>query len=122
MSTPVGPSWRLADFEGTQAAAELRRLYPALTSSAVVRATYAGLSMGDHNAVDWAQECHTNLLVAAGARCPTAALRGNSSWPLDDGDYISGVVVDDRVGLQRCPRSWAVRPEGPPPLPDSEVF
>ena len=122
LSTPVGPAWRLADFEGTQAAAELLRLHPTLAPTTLVRAAYAGLSMGDHNAVDWAQECHTNLLVAAGARCCTATLRGNSRWPLDDDDYISGVVVDDHIGLQHCPRSWALRPEGPPPLADSEAF
>ena len=61
---------------------------------------WSGLGMGDHNAVDWAQEMHLSLLQRAGLMLPENLLVYPRSIPRNLSGYYEGVMIDDRVGLQ----------------------
>ena len=56
--------------------------------------------MGDHNAVDWAQELHCNLLKASGLLLPRHVLIYPHALPRNSERYFEGVMIDDRVGVQ----------------------
>ena len=62
--------------------------------------SWAGLGMGDHNAVDLAQEIHFNVLSQAGQFQPQHLITYPAPLPVNSDGYFEGVMIDDRVGLQ----------------------
>ena len=62
--------------------------------------SWAGLGMGDHNAVDLAEEMHFNILTDAELLQPQHLMVYPSSLPVNDDGYYEGVMIDDRIGLQ----------------------
>ena len=61
---------------------------------------WPGLGMGDHNAVDWAQEIHANLLRSVDLLSSDHLSRYRHPIPVNDHDYYEGVMIDFRIGLQ----------------------
>ena len=93
-STPVGyayPAYLFRDWNCWRAELELTDW---------VFMAWPGLGMGDHNAVDWAQEIHINILKGAGLLSSSHVMRYKHPLPVNDEDYYEGVMIDDRVGLQ----------------------
>ena len=62
--------------------------------------SWAELGMGDHNAVDLAQEMHFNALSQAGQFQPQHLITYPYPIPFNSDGYFEGVMIDDRVGLQ----------------------
>ena len=63
--------------------------------------------MGDHNAVDIAQEAHLGVLRASGALRESERLRYDRPLPSAPDSYYAGVVVDDFCGVQVFPeKGW----------------
>ena len=56
--------------------------------------------MGDHNAVDLAQEMHFNVLSQAGQLQPQHLITYPAPLQINSDGYFEGVMIDDRVGLQ----------------------
>ena len=98
-STPVGDVFVAGDFEGWRCAR------PDLLPTANVYLAWNGIAMGDHNAVDWAQELHTNLLQQAGVLRLKHWLVYPKALPLNFDGFYEGVMIDDRVGVQVFDRS-----------------
>ena len=69
LSTPVGPSWRAADFQGSTALKALQQRFPdrRIAAGAKVYACFASLSMGDKWAPAIARVSHEQVLQQAGA-------------------------------------------------------
>ena len=64
--------------------------------------SWAGLGMGDHNAVDIAQEFHCTALAEHGLLRREHLLIYPRPIPRNRQGYWEGVMIDDRVGLQVC--------------------
>eukprot|EP00974_Lingulodinium_polyedra_P028377 2737214-Lingulodinium_polyedra.AAC.1 len=97
----------LSHFDGTKAAAALRKLRPQLGPGALVHPALNTMAMGDLNAVDFAQESHGALLAGAGAWPPGCRVLG--AEPLPEGRHLELLTVDDHVGVARVPKG---APEG----------
>ena len=59
--------------------------------------------MGDHVAVDMAQESHSNVVKAAGGLRPEETLEYRRAFPLGPEGFFEGLVIDDHLGLQFLP-------------------
>ena len=62
--------------------------------------SWAGLGMGDHNAVDLAEEMHFNVLLQAGQLQPQHLITYPAPLHINSGGSFEGVMIDGRVGLQ----------------------
>ena len=60
--------------------------------------------MGDHAAVDIAQESHVNLLRTYGGMRPEETLNYRFPLPIPPSDFYEGVMIDDHLGIQLLPR------------------
>ena len=75
--------------------------------------------MGDHVAVDLAQESHTKVVKAAGGLRPEETREYRRAFPLGPEGFIEGLVIDDHLGLQLpipAHQSWLTGMEVPPRL------
>lgn len=76
--------------------------------------------MGDHAAVDIAQECHTQLLRNFGAMKDEEVLCYRRPLPCPKSCFYEGIMIDDHLGLQLLKRERrAVQHR---PARDTEVF
>lgn len=117
LTTPVGPSWSVSEWEGSKALAELKSRHPQknLKPSDNVYMCFKGLSMGDHWAPAFAQMAHENLLASHGALKPEEHLRFGEILPRAPLGHFSGVCIDDKLNLQFTPKN-----SQDAPLRDSE--
>ena len=60
------------------------------------------VAMGDHNAVDVAQQVHESILEKGGCLLPTGKLTYGFALPA--GDVLEGAYIDDRLVVGRVPR------------------
>lgn len=102
-SSPVGPEFRWGEVAHFEAAAT------ALTSGRIAKGDrvvccFKGLGMGDHAAVDIAQESHVNLLRTYGGMKPEETLNYRFPLPIPPSDFYEGVMIDDHLGIQLLPR------------------
>ena len=61
---------------------------------------WRGLCMGDHNAVDSAEEFHFNVLRSGGLMRDSHLLVYPGLMPRSPEAYWEGVMIDDQVGVQ----------------------
>ena len=98
-SSPVGPIFRweeVAHLKSTQSAIAAGRL----KKGDDVCCCFQGLGMGDHSAVDIAQESHVNLLRTFGGLVPEETMSYKRPLPSPDSGYYDGVMIDDHLGVQ----------------------
>ncbi len=88
---PIGAPLPAALFKGFKAVPE------GTPPDSLLQACWAGLSMGDHLAVDFAQSAHSRVLQSEGCLQPQEWLRYDRLFPLMPSKYFEGVVVDDRL-------------------------
>ena len=78
-----------------------RAIAPICATRQKVFLCWKGLGMGDHNAVDIAEEAHVNLLAARGGLMRREhMLMYPGLLPRNNELFWEGVVIDDRVGVQ----------------------
>ena len=94
LSTPVGYVFRAGEFVGWSC------FRADVDPNTKVYIAWCGLAMGDHNAVDWAQEMHMNLLTHNGLLQPRHWLIYPRCLPLNSEKYFEGIMIDDRIGVQ----------------------
>ena len=102
-SSPVGPLFRweeVAHFEASKSAKQAGRIRP----DSKVACCFQGLGMGDHAAVDIAQESHVNLLKAFGGMKTEESLNYRKPLPIPVSGYYEGVMIDDHLGVQLLKR------------------
>lgn len=77
--------------------------------------------MGDHAAVDIAQEAHTNLLRRFGAMRVEEVMNYRKPLPCPKSGFYEGIMIDDHLGVQLVPN--AKSPEYPrEKMRSEEVF
>lgn len=105
-STPVGPTWAVQDWQGSQASKDLQSRFPHRTFSPgqQVYSCFRGLSMGDHWAPTIAQTSHEQLLKSFDALRDNEHLVLGHPLPRAPLGHFSGVCIDDRVNLQFVPQ------------------
>ena len=101
-SSPVGPSFRwgeVAHLKAAQAALAANRI----TTGDRLVCCFKGLGMGDHAAIDIAQESHVNLLRSWGTFLPEETLNYRHPLPKPESGYYEGIMIDDHLGVQLLP-------------------
>ena len=93
-STPVGYAYPAEAFAGWNCFRD------DLPSGELVYMCWSGLGMGDHNACDWAEEGHINVLLGCGVLGPEHWLIYPRCLPYNSDGYYEGVMIDDRIGIQ----------------------
>ena len=120
-SSPVGPVLRFGEVKHLKAcrqALEAGRIEP----SDELVACFKGLGMGDHAAVDIAQESHVNLLKAHGALCDSETLDYKKPIPLSRSGFYEGIMIDDHLGIQILKRKSSIQATLKQPGRDETVF
>ena len=120
-SSPVGPFLRPSEV------AHLKAYHTAVAEGRVragdrVACCFRGLGMGDHAAVDIAQESHVNLLRAYGAMREDETLKYRKPVPNPTSRFYEGVMIDDHLGLQLLARKRTRQETLAQPGRDQEVF
>ena len=116
-SSPVGPTLAVREISHLVACKDaLKR--KAISYHDQVVCCFKGLGMGDHVAVDIAQESHVNLLKSFGAMRDDESLSYRSPLPRPVSGFFEGVMIDDHLGLQILPRRKTLKQAGR----DQEVF
>lgn len=119
-STPIGGPLRSSCFR------HLRAFKEGLNSGRfkegdLVVPCFRGLAMGDHAAVDIAQEAHTNLLRRFGAMRVEEVMNYRKPLPCPKSGFYEGIMIDDHLGVQLVPN--AKSPEYPrEKMRSEEVF
>lgn len=70
---------------------------------------FKGLSVGDHDAPDIAQDSHVNALRAVGCMKADETLEYRKKVPYYASGFYEGVMIDDRVGVQLVPKKGAAQ-------------
>ena len=120
-SSPVGPNFsfrEVAHLEACQKALKAGTIKP--TDS--LACCFQGLGMGDHAAVDIAQESHVNVLKAFGGMVDEETLSYRKPLPLSRTGYYEGVMIDDHLGVQLLPRKKSRKQTLEQPARDQEAF
>lgn len=120
-SSPVGPTfyWReVAKFRASQQAKEVGRV----DEHDVLVCCFKGLGMGDHAAVDIAQESHTNLLRAFGGMKKEETLYYRKPLPVPPSKYYEGVMIDDHLGVQLLQKRSTLKETVKQPGRDLQAF
>ena len=102
-SSPVGPSFwyrEVAHLKACQDALNEGRIKP----GDKLVCCFKGLGMGDHAAVDIAQESHVNVLRTFGGMQDSETLSYRKPLPLSTTGFYEGVMIDDHLGVQLLPR------------------
>ncbi|CAE7447660.1 unnamed protein product [Symbiodinium natans] len=107
-SSPVGPSFRASEVAHLGAFKDAIR-EGRLHVMSRVACCFRGLGMGDHAAVDIAQESHTNLLKAYGGLVEGEVLRYRNPLPDPPSKFYEGIMIDDHLGIQLLERRSSLR-------------
>ena len=120
-SSPVGPLFRsseVAHFKAyADAVAEGR-----ISRGEMLACCFKGLGMGDHAAVDIAQESHVNLLKSYGAMIEGEVLRYRDPVPNSQSGFYEGIMIDDHLGVQLLERKGTLGATLKQPGRDQAVF
>ena len=120
-SSPVGPVFRASEVGHLKAfreAVESGRLQ----KGDRVACCFRGLGMGDHAAVDIAQESHVNLFRTYGGLVEGEILRYRNPLPDPPSKFYEGVMIDDHLGLQLLERKGSLRTTLAQEGRDQQVF
>ena len=120
-SSPVGPLFRsgeVAHLKAYQDAVAQGRVRPGEN----VACCFKGLGMGDHAAVDIAQESHVNLLKSYGAMKDSEVLKYRNPVPNSASGFVEGVMIDDHLGIQMLDRLGTLKDTLAQPGRDQTVF
>lgn len=120
-SSPVGPILRwgeVAHLNAAKAALAANRI----TKHDKLVCCFRGLGMGDHAAVDIAQESHVNLLRSRGALLPDETLNYRQPIPKPESGFYEGIMIDDHLGVQLLPWKGSVEKTLSQPGRDVEAF
>ena len=98
-SSPVGPVFRWGEVAHLQAA-QVAMAEGRLGKDDKLVCCFRGLGMGDHAAVDIAQESHVNLLRAFGGMKNPETLSYRRPLPVTTSGFYEGVMIDDHLGVQ----------------------
>ncbi|CAE7269133.1 unnamed protein product, partial [Symbiodinium natans] len=120
-SSPVGPVFRPGEVSHLKAFQEALAA-GRVTQGGRVACCFKGLGMGDHAAVDIAQESHVNLLRSFGAMKEGETLRYRDPVPHPPSGFVEGIMIDDHLGLQLLPRLQSLKETLAQPARDQEVF
>ena len=120
-SSPVGPLFRASEVQ------HLEAYRVALSSGRIsegdsIACCFRGLGMGDHAAVDIAQESHVNLLKAFGAMREAEVLKYRLPVPNPTSGFYEGIMIDDHLGVQLLRRRRTLAETLKQPGRDQEVF
>ena len=85
-------------------------------------ACFRGLAMGDHAAVDIAQECHSQLLKCYGAMRDDEVLNYKKPMPCPKTNFYKPFMVDDHLGVQLLPKTRRLLQGAEISARDTEVF
>ena len=120
-SSPVGPTLAVREISHLVACRDaLKR--KAISRHDQVVCCFKGLGMGDHAAVDIAQESHVNLLKSFGAMRDDECLSYRTPLPRPVSGFFEGVMIDDHLGIQVLPRRKTLRDTLKQAGRDQEVF
>ena len=120
-SSPVGPFWSVKDvshLQACQAALSQNRI----NKCDLIACCFKGLGMGDHAAVDIAQESHTNLLKAFGCMFDEETLCYRRPVPNPASGFYEGIMIDDHLGVQLLERKKTLKATLLQPGRDQQVF
>ncbi|CAE7201286.1 BUB3.2 [Symbiodinium sp. CCMP2592] len=120
-SSPVGPLFRSSEVRHLKAFRDAEA-QGRISKGDEVACCFQGLGMGDHAAVDIAQESHVNLLRAFGAMRANEVLRYRDPVPYPESGFVEGVMIDDHLGLQLLKRLPSMKRTLEQPARDQEVF
>ena len=107
-SSPVGPEFRWGEVAHLHAAVAAREAGRVAKGDQVV-CCFKGLGMGDHAAVDIAQESHVNLLRTYGGMKLEETLNYRHPLPIPQSDFYEGVMIDDHLGVQLLQRKGSLK-------------
>ena len=120
-SSLVGPLFRQAEvahLKAFQQAKSAGRISP----QDRVACCFRGLGMGDHAAVDIAQESHVNLVRAFGGMVEGEVLRYRCPVPRPPTGFYEGIMIDDHLGVQLLRRRRTLSETLAQPAMDQEAF
>ena len=120
-SSPVGPIFRDSEVR------HLASYENALRNGRIVKGDrvaccFQGLGMGDHAAVDIAQESHVNLVRAYGGMAEGEVLNYRNPLPDPPSRFYEGIMIDDHLGLQLLEWQGSMRATLEQPARDLEAF
>ena len=120
-SSPVGPLFRSSEVRHLKAFRDAE-VQGRISKGDEVACCFQGLGMGDHAAVDIAQESHVNLLRAFGDMRKNEVLRYRDPVPYPESGFVEGVMIDDHLGLQLLKPLPSMKRTLEQPARDQEVF
>lgn len=120
-SSPVGPVFRWGEVAHLQAA-QVAMAEGRLGKDDKLVCCFRGLGMGDHAAVDIAQESHVNLLRAFGGMKDQETLSYRRPLPVTTSGFYEGVMIDDHLGVQLLPTLASQSETLKQPGRDQEAF
>ena len=120
-SSPVGPFFRVSEV------AHLKSCQKALAEGRIrkhdlVACCFQGLGMGDHAAVDIAQESHVNLIRTYGGMRSNETLTYRKPVPNTPEGFYEGIMIDDHLGVQLLKRQASQKATLAQPGRDLEAF
>ena len=120
-SSPVGPSFHFAEISHLKACQDALR-EGKIRKGDMLACCFQGLGMGDHAAVDIAQESHVNLLKSFGGMRDAETLMYRRPLPLPPTGFYEGIMIDDHLGIQLLERKSSVKATLEQPGRDKEAF
>ncbi|CAE7290791.1 unnamed protein product, partial [Symbiodinium sp. CCMP2592] len=120
-SSPVGPLFWAKEVAHLSAFREARKA-GRIPEGEPVACCFKGLGMGDHAAVDIAQESHVNLLRAFGSMRDEETLRYREPVPYPRSGYVEGIMIDDHLGVQLLRKLPSLKATLAQPGRDQESF
>ena len=107
-SSPVGPSFHFSEVCHLKACQDALR-DGKIRKDDMLACCFQGLGMGDHAAVDIAQESHVNLLRSFGGMRDEETMMYRRPLPYPPTGYYEGIMIDDHLGIQLLERRSSIK-------------
>ena len=120
-SSPVGPFFRFQEVSHLKACQEAV-LSGRISSGDKVACCFKGLGMGDHAAVDIAQESHVNLIKTFGGLLDDEMMIYRRRLLVPVSRFYEGVMIDDHLGVQILNWQGSLKQTLSQPARDQEAF
>ena len=120
-STPVGPVFGIRDVRHLKACQDALKANR-ITHGDPIVCCFQGLGMGDHAAVDIAQESHVNVIRSFGGLDEKETLSYKHPLPLTQTGFYEGIMIDDHLGIQLLEKQGTLRDTLAQPGRDQEAF
>ena len=120
-STPVGPTFGIRDVRHLKACQDALKANRIKHGDPVV-CCFQGLGMGDHAAVDIAQESHVNVVRSFGGLDENETLNYKHPLPLTRTGFYEGIMIDDHLGIQLLEKRGTLKDILNQPGRDQEAF